>query len=72
MCEGPDTARLTELLLATGRKKILLADHTKLDKKGFVKYAQVDDFDLWITTPGIPEATLDELKERTQIIIAKV
>ncbi len=50
----PETARLTKIMMSKGKRKILLADHTKLNESAHVAYASISDFDLWITTKGLP------------------
>lgn len=53
-------ARLTQIILRRGKRKILLADHTKCTKDSHAAYARVADFDLWITTPGMQPELLDQ------------
>ena len=50
----PEVARTTQIMMRRGRRKILLADHTKIGAPGNAVYAGLKDFDLWITTssPG--------------------
>ncbi len=49
-----DTARVARVMLRHARRRILLADHTKAAAPGQVAYASLPDFDLWITTAGLP------------------
>ncbi|MEA1996258.1 MAG: DeoR/GlpR family DNA-binding transcription regulator [Gemmatimonadota bacterium] len=63
-------AGLTRAMLASGGKKILLADHTKAGAKGYVAYGTLNDFDMWITTPGISPERLAGFKEKTIIMEA--
>jgi len=65
-------ARLTQIMLRCGGKKILLADHTKVGKTGYVAYGTLRDFDTWITTPGIDEAVMKTFREATHIVEAVV
>jgi len=60
-------ARLTQVILRRGKKKILLADHTKCTKDSHAAYARIADFDLWITTPGIPPELLDPFHKLVRI-----
>jgi DeoR/GlpR family transcriptional regulator of sugar metabolism len=50
----PEVARLTQVMLKRATRRFLLADHTKAGENGYVKYGALNDFDLWITTVGIP------------------
>ncbi|MFB3906631.1 MAG: DeoR/GlpR family DNA-binding transcription regulator [Acidobacteriota bacterium] len=59
--------RLTQVMLRRGRRKVLLADHTKCQAQGHATYARLADFDLWITTPGIPEALRQEFQKLVKI-----
>lgn len=71
MVTTPEEAGLTRAILRRGARRILLADHTKVDGKGHFSYGTLSDFTLWVTTPGIePEKlnfyrTLVDIKEAT-------
>ena len=54
MVSGSEEARVTEIMIRSGERKILLADHTKIGRKGLVSFGTLADFDRWITTrpPG--------------------
>jgi DeoR/GlpR family transcriptional regulator of sugar metabolism len=60
MVNTPEEAGLTQAMLRRGRRRILLADHTKCGQGGgHFAYGSLRDFQLWITTPGIdPERLL--------------
>ena len=60
-------ARLTQIMLRSGRKKVLLADHTKVGAKSHFTYGTLRDFDIWITTPGMNNKKFIELKKYTHI-----
>lgn len=62
-----DTAGTTQAMLRQGRRKILLADGTKVGAKGRVVYGTLNDFDLWITTAGIEPALLNRFRKLTKI-----
>jgi DeoR/GlpR family transcriptional regulator of sugar metabolism len=47
-----EVARTTQIMLRRGRRKVLLADHTKIGAPGNAAYGSLTDFDLWITTSG--------------------
>jgi len=53
MVGSVEEARLTKIMLKSGRKRILLADHTKTEGIGRCAYGSLEDFDLWITTSGL-------------------
>lgn len=63
-------ARLTQVMLRAGKKKILLADHTKVGAKGYVAYGTLQDFDTWVTTPGINKKMLYDFKRLTCVVEA--
>ena len=65
-------ARLTQLMLRSGTMKILLADHTKCGAVSHVAYGTLQDFDLWITTPGMKDEEREKYREKTQIMEAAV
>ena len=67
---SPEESRLTNMMLNSGREKILLADHTKLDAEKNWKFTSLSVFDKWITTPGIDSSVQKKLAEQTEIIIA--
>ena len=63
----PEEARMTQVMLRSGTKKYLLADHTKFGAKGYVAYGTLQDFDMWITTPGVSRIKMDDFRHKTQI-----
>jgi DeoR family transcriptional regulator, fructose operon transcriptional repressor len=60
-------ARLTKIMLGRGRRKVLLADHTKTSAHSHAGFARLSDFDLWITTPGIPPDLLRQFRKLVEI-----
>lgn len=62
-----EEARLTKNMLNSGSRKILLADHTKVNQKGYFSYGTLQDFDLWITTHGIEKDKLEKYKKLTTV-----
>jgi DeoR family fructose operon transcriptional repressor len=58
MVVTPEEASLTRAMLRRARRRILLADHTKCGTGGYFAYGSLRDFQLWITTPGIPPEAL--------------
>ncbi len=66
-----DMARTAQLMLRRARRRILLADHTKVGAAGGVVYAALKDFELWITTPGLAPAARRGLGRLTKIRLAR-
>ena len=54
-------------MLRRARRSVLLADHTKASASGGVVYAALKDFDLWITTVGLPAAARQRYGKQTMI-----
>lgn len=63
----PDAARDAQIMLRRARRKILLADATKVGNCAGAVYGTLQDFDLWITTPGMPRAVFKRLRQATNI-----
>jgi DeoR/GlpR family transcriptional regulator of sugar metabolism len=62
-----EEARLTQIMLRCGRRKYLLADHTKATAQSYAAYAEIGEFDLWLTTPGLNKGQLRKFRKRTKI-----
>jgi len=62
-----DTARIAQLMLRRARRRILLADHTKLTMTSQVVFGSVKDFHVWITSSGADPDTLSSLRSLTTI-----
>jgi DeoR/GlpR family transcriptional regulator of sugar metabolism len=59
----PEEASLTRSMLRRAERRVLLADHTKVETVGpGVAYGGLGDFTLWITTPGIVPEKLNGLR----------
>jgi DeoR/GlpR family transcriptional regulator of sugar metabolism len=69
---GPEEASLAKAMLRSGRRRILLCDHTKLNARGYIAYGVLQDFDLWITTPGMDTAKRDNFRNYVEILEAVV
>ncbi len=67
LVSDPDLARLAEIMLRRGTRRILLADHTKVDAKSHVAYGRLSDFDVWYTTPEISPLQLRRLSQMTTV-----
>lgn len=63
-----ETARMHELMLNQECRKILLADHTKLNSTGRVSCGDLSLFDLWITTKGVPREKKKLFSELTETV----
>ncbi len=68
MCCEPEVARTTEMMLRCGRKRILLADHKKINAGGYVRYGTLEDFDMWITTDGLPNKMADKYESLINLV----
>jgi DeoR family fructose operon transcriptional repressor len=54
----PAEAEVKHLMLRSARRKILLADHSKVGRVSLCKHADLTDIDLFITDSGIPAEQL--------------
>jgi DeoR/GlpR family transcriptional regulator of sugar metabolism len=66
-----EVARTTQVMLRRGKRAILLADHTKVEGEGHVSYGRLEDFDLWITSQGLPAGLKRKLGRQTEIFEAE-
>lgn len=71
LTQEQETARTAQMMMKCGRQTILLCDHTKYDAKAHVSYGSLGDFDMWITTPGLPAEAKRKLSKMTEIREAK-
>lgn len=67
LVSDPDEARLAEIMLRRGTRRILLADHTKVGAKAHVVYGRLTDFDIWYTTPSINPLQLRQYSQQTTV-----
>jgi DeoR family fructose operon transcriptional repressor len=58
----PSEAAVKHLMLASARRRVLLADHSKVGEVSLCKHADLADIDLLITDPGIATADLEALR----------
>ena len=49
MAASAEEARLTQIMMRRSGRRILLADHTKVGRKGYVAFGRLSDFSEWIT-----------------------
>jgi len=64
---SPEVARLTQVMLKRATRRFLLADHTKAGGHGYVNYGTLGDFDLCMTTVGIPPKLSTRYEKMTTI-----
>lgn len=66
-----EEARLTRIMLRSGRRKVLLADHTKAGSgRGHCAYGSLEDFDIWITSGALPEEKVKRFSRMISLTIA--
>ena len=58
-------------MLASGTRKVLLMDRTKLARTALHRLAPVGDFDHLVVDAGIGGELLAELRERTDVRVAE-
>lgn len=49
----PNEAQVKRLMVASARRTVLLADHTKAGQDHLVRFAELDDIDTWVTDSGL-------------------
>jgi DeoR family transcriptional regulator, fructose operon transcriptional repressor len=59
----PAEASIKRSMIASARRVVLLADHTKLDNDCFAKFGELSDVDLLVTDSGLGDAALQELRQ---------
>ena len=67
LVSDPDDARLAEVMVRRGARRILLADHTKVGAQSHVIYGRLTDFDIWYTTPKINPLQLRQFSQMTSV-----
>jgi len=72
LVSDPDAARLAEIMLRRGARRILLADHTKVGAKAHVAYGCLSDFDIWYTTPRINPVQLRQFSQQTTVKVVNL
>ncbi|WP_017585684.1 DeoR/GlpR family DNA-binding transcription regulator [Nocardiopsis ganjiahuensis] len=58
----PAEAEVKRAMIASSRRAVLLADHTKVGNDYFARFAAVEDLDLVITDNGLADGLADELE----------
>jgi len=69
--KSASVAKLAKAMLNSGKKKILLGDHTKVKVDSGFSYGNLTDFDLWITTSGIEKTQLETYRKMTEVSVQK-
>jgi DeoR/GlpR family transcriptional regulator of sugar metabolism len=59
-------------MLAAGRRKVLLMDASKTRRTALHRLCPVDEFDHLVVDDGVDSRLLAELRERTDVRVAKV
>ena len=70
LVSDPDIARLTEIMLRRGSRRILLADHTKVGASAHAIYGCLSDFDICYTTSHISPVQLRQFSQQTTVKVA--
>ena len=58
------TARPTEMVAQSAKEVIVVADHTKIGRVAFVRFASFEDVDILVTSQGIGEKERKELEQK--------
>lgn len=61
MTPNEDEARLKELMIEKSRRVVLVADTSKLDRQGFVRFARFEELDTFITNDKLPPEAREPL-----------
>ena len=72
LVSDPDDARLAEIMMRRGGRRILLADHTKVGAKAHVVYARLSNFDMWYTTSRINPVQLRQFNQQTTVKVVNL
>jgi DeoR/GlpR family transcriptional regulator of sugar metabolism len=67
MVGTPEEAGMVRAMLRRSGRRVLLCDHTKVGGRGHFAYGLLKDFNLWITTPGIPAEVRQSLSAMVDI-----
>jgi len=72
LVSDPYDARLAEIMMRRGGRRILLADHTKVGAKAHVVYARLSNFDMWYTTSRINPVQLRQFNQQTTVKVVNL
>lgn len=59
----PAEASIKRAMIATARRVVLLADHTKLDNDCFARFGLLSDVDLLVTDSGLSDTAVSHLRQ---------
>jgi len=59
----PAEASIKRAMIASARRVVLLADHTKFDNDCFAKFGELSDVDLLVTDCGLSDIALHQLRQ---------
>ncbi|MEU5838275.1 DeoR/GlpR family DNA-binding transcription regulator [Streptomyces diacarni] len=67
-----DVVLVKRAMLASGTRKALLMDHSKVARTGLHRLCPVADFDHVVVDDGVPEGLVTDLREHTEVRVAPV
>jgi DeoR/GlpR family transcriptional regulator of sugar metabolism len=67
MVGTPEEAGMVRAMLRRSTRRVLLCDHTKVGERGHFAYGSLGDFNLWISTPGMPADARETLSRMVAI-----
>lgn len=59
----PGEASIKRAMIASARRVVLLADHTKIDEDFFARFGDVSDIDLLVTDTGLDDVATEQLNQ---------
>jgi DeoR family transcriptional regulator, fructose operon transcriptional repressor len=71
LVSDPRNVRLTQIMLRRGRRKVLMADHTKVGAVGHAVYTKLSELDIWYTTTGVDPGMLRRFSKQTAVRAVK-
>lgn len=70
-CAASEEASLTQQIIKSAKKCVVLTDSSKLGKRGFARICPMEDVDILITDDGLPESVRGKLEDLgVKLIIA--
>ncbi|MGH9068682.1 MAG: DeoR/GlpR family DNA-binding transcription regulator [Acidimicrobiales bacterium] len=65
----PSEAALKRATLLVGRRRVLLADHTKVGRVSLCRYGDLNDVDVVITDSGLSDEEVDDLEQAGPVVV---
>lgn len=62
-------SEVKKAMISAANKAVLLADSSKAQQGAMIRFADWQDIDLWITDRGIDRKALDEISNKTEVIV---